>query len=228
MTPSASLGVALASAALLAGCDATGAGNSFGFLATQESPGNLGLRSARLAGGAVVVSGPEGYCIDASTLRSTSAGGFAAIASCRILSNGSEGPIVEPALVTVTVSRATGDAPSPDALASALGTELLQNRRLSAVTTGQMATGGETAFEGSDPRHWRGAFVLGDRLVGLALYAPQGSPLVGAQGAAFLNTVSSRIRANSAPAEQRAEQSQTTQDPVGTVLSRLFGEPDLQ
>lgn len=204
----AAISAALSCAALLSGCDAPGAGNALSFLATQESPEDLALRRAELAGGSINVSGPDGYCIDASTVRSSSAGGFAAIASCHILSGGTGGPIVEPALVTVTVSRATGDAPTPEALAAALGTDLLQNRDLSAITAGQMATGGQTAFEGSDPRHWRGAFLLGDHLVGLALYAPQGSPLVGLQGAAFLNTVSSRIRANSEPTRASAEQSQ--------------------
>ncbi|SHH47452.1 hypothetical protein [Marivita hallyeonensis] len=218
----------LAGAALLAGCDATGTGGSLSFLDASTDPANFAAASAQLAGGAIVVSGPDGYCVDASTLRATRVGGFAAVASCNILSGGETGPIVEPVLVTVTVSRATGPAPEPSDLARALGTELLSNREMSAIIAGRMASGGETAFQGSDPRHWRGAFTLGPHMIGLALYAPQGSPLVGAQGAAFLNTVSSRIRANSAPAEQSAEQSQTTPDPITAGLGRLFGRGDLQ
>lgn len=209
--------IALIGAMFLAACDATGAGNGLSFLeGSPDAAANMAVPSARLANGAVVVSGPEGYCVDASTLRSTLGGGFAAVVSCNILTGGDTGPIVEPVLVTVTVSRANGDAPTPDILAAALETELLRNQELSSVTVGQMANGGQTAFEGSDKRHWRGAFVLGNRLVGLALYAPEGSPLAGAQGAAFLNIVSSRIRANSAPTNRSAEQSQTTEDPTDT------------
>jgi hypothetical protein len=185
------------------------------------------MTRARLAGGQVVVSGPQGYCIDASTLRSSARGGFAAIASCNILTGGNAGVIVEPVLMTVAVSPATGPAPSLTDLASALQTTLLENRELSAVAAGQMATGGATAFEGADPRHWRGTFLIGDKLVGLALYAPVDSPLVGMQGAAFLNTVSSRIRANSSGDGPIAQQSQPTTEPLESRLGRLFEQRDL-
>jgi hypothetical protein len=213
---------------MLAGCDALTAGGSLSFLETGDTAENLALTRADLAGGAVTVLGPDGYCVDASTLRSTLSNGFAAIASCRILSGGRAGSIVEPGLVTVIVSSASDGVPTPESLAKVLDTDLLETRELSAVTVGQMATGGDTAFDGSDPRHWRGTFTLGEHVVGLALYAPKGSPLVGAQGAAFLNTVSSRIRANSKASDRSAEQSQSSQDPVTTRLSRLFGSRDLQ
>lgn len=214
--------------AVLAGCNTGWTGTALSFLEAQGDSENLALRRADLAGGAITVLGPDGYCVDASTLRSTGTGGFAALASCNILSGGRSGAIVEPGLVTVTVKPADSETPSLEALAAALETELLSTRELSAVTLGQMATGGETAFEGSDPRHWRGTFVLGQTVIGLALYAPKDSPLVGPQGAAFLNTVSSRIRANSNAAEHSAEQSQPTEDRVTMRLSRLFGERDLQ
>ncbi|MCK0150299.1 dihydroxy-acid dehydratase [Marivita sp. S6314] len=219
--------VALLGATLLAGCDASGNAGGLAFLETPDGTPAPVITSARLANGQVTVSGPEGYCVDASTLRRTPAGGFAAIASCNILSNGQSGPIVEPVLVTVTVGRAGTDAPGLEDLANALGTELTQTRELSAVNAGRMASGGQTAFQGSDPRHWRGTFILGNRVVGLALYAPQGSPFVGAQGAAFLNTVSSRIRASSQVAQRSAEQSQATTDPLAAQLGRLFGRRDL-
>lgn len=130
--------------------------------------------------------------------------------------------------MTVTVGPASGPAPSPEDLAEALGTTLLQDRALSALDLGQMATGGETAFAGSDPKHWRGAFVLGPHLIGVTLYAPTNSPLLGAQGAAFANTVSSAIRANARlDASARAEQPQSTADPLGLRLGRLFASNDL-
>ncbi len=186
------------------------------------------VTSTRLAGGVITVAGPDGYCIDPTTLRSTSLGGFAAIASCNIMSGGQDGPIVEPALMTVTVSPAAGAAPTPADLADALGATLLQDRELSALAVGQMASGGESAFDGSDPRHWRGAFVIGRHLIGVTLYAPQGSPMLGAQGAAFLNTVSSAIRANAVPdARASAEQSQPTTELLEARLGRLFESRDL-
>jgi hypothetical protein len=130
-------------------------------------------------------------------------------------------------LLTVTVSPASGTPPGLPELATALQTSLLENRELSAVTAGLMATGGANAFQGSDPRHWRGAFLIGDKLIGLALYAPVGSPQVGMQGAAFLNTVSSRIRASSSTSGPIAQQPQPATDPLASRLGRLFGQRDL-
>jgi len=119
--------------------------------------------------------------------------------------------------------------PTPQDLADALETTLTREADLDSVTAGQMATGGATAFDGSDDRHWRGAFALGNHMVALALYAPEGSPLIGAQGAAFLNTVSSRIRANSDNGGTPSlGQTETSQDPITLRLSRLFGGRDLQ
>ena len=219
---------ALLGAAYLIGCTETGAFGSLSLLQTDGSDAPQMVTTARLARGAIVVKGPDGYCIDQTTLRSSSSGGFAAIASCNIMSGGQDGPIVEPVLMTVTVSPASGAEPSPEELAEALGTQLLQSRELSALAAGQMATGGETAFAGSDPTHWRGAFAVGPHLVGVTLYAPKDSPLLGAQGAAFLNTVSSAIRANSLrTAPKSAEQSQSSADPLTARLGRLFASSDL-
>lgn len=218
---------ALLGAAVLAGCGPVGTDGALSFLQTADRRTSKALSTAVIAGGRISVSGPDGYCVDASTLRRTPTVGFAAIASCNILTDGSAGPIVEPVLLTVTVSPSPGAAPTLTDLAAALGTEVLATRELDAVTAGQMATGGDSAFPGSDPRHWRGAFVIGSDLVGLALYAPAGSPLAGAQGAAFLDTVSSRIRAKSTGAAPIAQQSQPATDPLAARLGRLFGRRDL-
>ncbi|MFP7569739.1 dihydroxy-acid dehydratase [Marivita sp. S2033] len=223
------LSAALMGATLvLAGCDPTAMPGSLSLLETGSQGAAAPLAAASLAGGAVVVSGPGGYCVDAKTLRNSDAGGFAAIASCSILSGGRDGPMVEPGLVTITVSRAPEDVPAPSDLAAALNTQLLQNRKFSAVDVGLMASGGESAFQGSDPRHWRGAFVLGEWMVGLALYAPKGSPLVGSQGAAFLNTVSSRIRASSPTPATSAELSQPSTGALAAQFDRLSEAGDLQ
>jgi hypothetical protein len=223
-----SLYAALLGAAYLTGCAETGTFGRMSLLQTDSSDSADLMTTARLARGDIIVKGSDGYCIDPTTLKNTSTGGFAAIASCNIMSGGKDGPIVEPALMTVTVSPAPGAAPSPEELAEALGTQLLQSRELSALAAGRMATGGETAFVGSDPTHWRGAFVIGPHLIGVTLYAPKDSPLLGAQGAAFLNTVSSTIRANSLrDAPESAEQSQSTVDPLTARLGRLFASSDL-
>lgn len=220
---------ALLGAAVLIGCDEIDPSGRMSLLGRSAGAEASVLTSAGLAGGAIHVSGPDGYCVDPDSLRRTATGGFAAIASCNILSGGAQGPVVEPALATVTVSQADASAPTPPDLAAALQTELLTTREFDAVTVGQMASGGAEAFVGSDPRHWRGAFLVGPYLVGVTLYAPRNSPLVSTQGAAFLNTVSSRIRARFVPAAgESAEQSQSPENELKAGLGRLFERRDLQ
>ncbi|WP_405117157.1 hypothetical protein L0Z64_17410 [Phaeobacter sp. BS23] len=45
---------------------------------------------------------------------------------------------------------------------------------------------------GASPVHWRGAFVLNDQLVALALYAPGGSRNLGGRGARLLNELTAK------------------------------------
>lgn len=191
---------ALFGAACLAGCTETGAFADFSVFQRGGDAPVTAQTTTRLAGDAIKVSGPDGYCVDPDTRQSTANSGFAALASCRIITGGQIGPIVEPALVTVTVSPVSDPPPdvdpTPNDLATALNTELLETQTLSALSLGKLATGGETAFLGSNPAHWRGAFVHGPYLIGVTLYAPTASPLLGPQGAAFVDVVAANIRAH--------------------------------
>ena len=99
-------------AVVLAGCGPVGTDGTLSFLQAAERSDSPALPGTTLAGGRISVSGPQGYCIDATTLRRTPTGGFAAIASCNILTGGAEGPIVEPVLLTVSVSPFPGTAPT--------------------------------------------------------------------------------------------------------------------
>lgn len=153
------------------------------------------LARVTLAGGDVTVAGPDGYCVDPSTRRTAPDRGFALIASCHILSDGKAGPPVVPMLVTVTVGPRgdSPDLPTPQALAQAANADLLDGRASPDRVVAHLASGGDDMFDGSDPRYWRAAFLQGDRMVGLALYAPSGSALAGEQGAAMITRVKDRI-----------------------------------
>lgn len=226
-----SLGAALCTA-LLSGCDATAPGGASFFSNPRDEAGQGEtvrlLRQAEL-GGAIRVSGPEGYCIDPATLDASRKSGFAVLASCNILSGGAAGAVVEPAIVTIAASPSgEGAPPAPDSLAEALGTTMLADRSTEEFTLAQMAAGGDTAFDGGDPRHWRAGFSLGGLSVGLALYAPKGSPLAGSAGAAFLETVRSRIRATNAQKTADAEIPPAGADPLAEGLRRLFTRRNLQ
>ncbi|WP_417207897.1 dihydroxy-acid dehydratase [Antarctobacter sp.] len=185
------------------------------------------LARVSLAGGDVVVAGPDGYCIDPSTRRTAPERGFALIASCHILSGGRAGRPVVPMLVTVTVGpRGDGpDLPTPKALAQVANAKLLASKTASDRVVAHLGSGGDIMFDGSDPRYWRAAFLQGDRLVGLALYAPRGSALAGEQGAAMISRVRDRIAQLSAANPRRSVT--PTQKPTGGWLGRLFNRQDL-
>ncbi|MCA0953862.1 dihydroxy-acid dehydratase [Mameliella sediminis] len=221
-----------AGALLLAGCmasspdsnpdgaDARARAGLAAFFAGSGGTRVTPLAKASLAGGDVVVAGPEGYCLDPRTKRSGPERGFAVIASCYIISGGKAGYSVPPMLVTVTVGPRgdSTDLPTPQALAQVAGADLLDGRTRRGQVTAHLSSGGDEMFDGSDPRYWRSAFVQGGRLVGLALYAPRGSALAGDRGATAL----ARVRDTIARLSPTVEASTPTPKPAGGVLGRLF------
>jgi hypothetical protein len=190
----------------VAGCSAgvpnDGGSALRGFLGQTAKPVPLGR--AALAGGDVRLAGPAGYCIDPTTLRVGSNQSFALLASCRILSEGARGPEVEPVLIAVTVGpRGSGrDLPEPQTLARVAQSPLLQGRVVDGLSLALLARGGDSAFDGGDPRYWRAAFVQGGRLVGLALYVPSGSRVLQARGPEMLQTLHAQVRGDSPKAER--------------------------
>ncbi len=198
-------GIAVLASFWVAGCAAgvPNDGGAFrGFLGQNETP--VPLSRATLAGGDVRLSGPAGYCIDPETLRVGSNQSFALLASCRILSEGARGPEVEPVLIAVTVgARGSGaDLPGPQTLANVAQAPLLEGQVREGLSLALLARGGDTAFDGGDPRYWRGAFVQGGRLVGLALYVPMGSVILQARGAEMLQSLRAQVRSDSPKAER--------------------------
>lgn len=185
--------------------------------------GQAPLAKVSLAGGDVVVSGPKGYCIDPATKKAGPERGFAVIASCLILSDGKAGEQVAPMLLTVTVGPRgdTADLPTPQALAQASDARLLDWKIARDRVSAHLESGGDVKFDGSDTRYWRGAFLQGGRLVGLALYAPRGSRLAGAGGAELLNGVSDRIARDSPSAQPGTDRARRPAR-TGGLLGRLF------
>ncbi|MHA6324709.1 dihydroxy-acid dehydratase [Roseivivax sp. CAU 1753] len=216
MTARAGQVVAVVAALALSGCAVSPDGDfdmPKGFLSGFQSPGSEGgnaalaqpdaarslVETVAVAGGDVVVAAPFGYCVDPSTLESGRNGGFVVLASCNILSGGASGASVPPALITVTVGRAERNAVRPDAatLARLADAPLLQMRDEDGLSLAFLGSGGDALFSGGNPRYWRGAFLQGSRLVGLAVYAPAGSGIDGEDGARLLEATFRRIREES-------------------------------
>lgn len=161
------------------------------------------LDQVALAGGEVVVTGPQGYCIDPTTVRKRATRGFAMLAACQILSGGEKGGWAEPVLMTVTVGPrgASGDLPSAADLASAAGAGLAGEQVEPGFVAANLDAGGTAFLSGGDDRHWRGAFVQSGHLIGLALYAPKGSRLAGPAGGTLLGRLQDAIEKASGGAD---------------------------
>lgn len=227
------LGLGLGLALMLAGCDGAPLSTPGGASDARPAP----LSRVSLAGG-VVVAGPQGYCIDPATSKSGATRSFAVMASCLILSGGQVGSYVPPAMITVAVGPRgdTSDLPSAATLAEVSGAPLLAQMREDGLVIAHLGRGGDDVLDGGDPAYWRGAFLQNGRVIGLALYAPNGDAMAGKAGAAMLQRVRDSIRqANTAakpavlatssgaalperPTEKAAQKG---------VLSRLFGPAGL-
>ena len=157
------------------------------------------LRQLSLYDGEVIVAGPRGYCIDADHMKRGVFGAFIPLASCESLRQ-QAGVGVEPGLLTVAVlPRQTADA-MPDAAelaASMEGDEALQTIDGDGLSIVQFATGGARALPGGDPRYWRAGMVINGHLVGLAVYAREGSPLAGRRGLRLIMALAEELRGRS-------------------------------
>jgi len=172
--------------------------NKVGFFARlQGDPMKSGavMRRAPMAGGNVVVAGPKGYCIDGKSLTDKISGGFAILASCFSLTKGRVGGYVEPAIMTVTVLPRKLRAEQPDAATLGSGTtQVLERIDGDGISLVHLARGGKALSESSDPKYWRGAMVINGHVVGLAVYAPNGSKLAGPEGRKLAMALAEQLR----------------------------------
>ncbi|WP_375688477.1 hypothetical protein [Pseudooceanicola sp. LIPI14-2-Ac024] len=192
--------------------DATagGEGSLFAVVSTLSRPIGDPLPQAPIAGGEILVKGPEGYCVDGSSLDNRATGGFAMLASCYVMTGGKSGPQVAPVVMTVAASPldpAVG-VPSRDALAGAFApAPVLARSQVRGVTLVHLGTGGDTRVPQADPRHWRGAMELNGFLVLFAVYGPQNSTEAGKGGSALLLELADALRAaKPAPGPERTAQ----------------------
>jgi hypothetical protein len=154
------------------------------------------LRQVTVARGAIEVSGPPGYCIDPAALRDGPRESFVLLASCAIL----EGVALagaEPAILTVTVSEPEPEVATPGAAelaAAAGGAGVLSAREADGLSLVHLDRGGDAVLPRGDARHWRGATRRGERMIGLAVYAPSDGRLAGPDGGALLVELADGVR----------------------------------
>lgn len=176
-----------------------------------------------MARGAIAVAAPPGYCVDPAALRDAEDGSFVLMASCASLDPRAGGPAALPAILTVTVSAADPELEPPRAaeLAQATPVPAIATVQRGGLALAHFAEGGDAILPGGDPRHWRGATASGGRVIGLALYAPEGSTLAGEAGGQLVGAAAARIEAR-APRGQPSESEQRQRTGLGGALARLF------
>ena len=185
----------------LTACDETG-GLPFAadLGAIAERQGRTRLANVGLAGGDIVLSAPDGYCIDRQTLRRLGPNGFAVIARCDTMGVPGGFGGFDLAIITVTTARQQpgSSAPTPSDVARSAGSaKVLDTRSRDGLALVRFGTGGH-AVEGVSDIHWRGAFALNGHLVGIGLYAPDGSDALGSGGMSLLRDLARRTRDASA------------------------------
>lgn len=159
---------------------------------------------ASFAQGRVTLVAPSGHCIDTTMLRQETEGGFALLPRCNLLNGAQLFGRNRAAVITATIGPARGsETPSTTDLArTAAGAKLLYYDDKGPLPLVRLHWPGHSAMGGSgaSDEQWRGAFVVNGHLVVLALYAPEGSDLLGPAGARLLTDMTRR----SQKASQRA------------------------
>ncbi|MFV1601426.1 MULTISPECIES: hypothetical protein [unclassified Phaeobacter] len=179
----------LLAAAALAACTAD-SGLSLVGAKTEPQPGDITRMS--FASDTIHLVPPAGFCIDPRMTGHRAEGGFAIVVPCSSLRPGPASR--NRALITVAVGPAgPADAAltSADLLKTAPGARLVAERNDMMLPLVKLNMPDHRA-RGASPVHWRGAFVLNDQLVAVALYAPSGSRNLGRRGAQLLNELTAK------------------------------------
>lgn len=180
------------------------------------APGGTSVARLAVAGGAVTVAGPRGYCIDPARSGEGEEGAFVLLGPCDALAEsprGIQAPQVR-AMLSATVAPAgtgPGVAESLELLesyfASAAGRALLSREGVAeTVTLRAMARDGDALIlhvsdtsraEGPPlaPDYWRVLMGVGDRMVTLNVWTPAIAPLDADDGRAVIQAFLERMRA---------------------------------
>ncbi|MFA3919211.1 hypothetical protein [Ruegeria hyattellae] len=184
--------IAVLTLVLLAGCDE--------LVAPQQD--HVLPRSVVLAGGDVVIRAPNGYCVEQRSVRNGSSNSFALLARCDALGAGAGKNAQGLALITVT-TEARADAVQPDARALTRSAAPAQPSATRSYGGMPVIRFDETSHRvrGASPQVWRSGFVANGHVVALALYAEEGSLMLGDRGARLLSELARRTRVASANAK---------------------------
>lgn len=156
------------------------------------------LLQTSLAGGAVQVVPPQGYCIDPKSLKSR----FALMARCDALGLPDMVTAAPRGILTLALTEADGDAPlpTPQQVAQAAGlTQIQETGSVEGATI--FVAQGPVPAEGMSPRHWRGTARIGGHVASVTLYGAPQSRAISEEGRALVADLirQSRSKSSNAP-----------------------------
>ena len=169
-------------------------GQGFSFGGGTGAP-DKPLRQTALAGGAVQVVPPQGYCIDPKSLKRR----FALMARCDALGLPEVVTAAPRGILTLALIEAEAEAPlpTPQQVAEATGLSQLQEAGSIKGATIFVAQGPVPA-EGMSPRHWRGMARIGGHVASVTLYGAPQSRAISEEGRALVADLIRQSRSKSA------------------------------
>jgi hypothetical protein len=153
-----------------------------------------------IAGGALSVISPDGFCVSNKGLKKRANGSFVLFASCDALGQSDAGAAQFNAFITLTtIPRPNGYRVTSDDLF-----DLAEGNVDTAINTENMplvqVSGGTPVADWVSDTHWRGAFTRNGHIVMLALYAEDGGRALTSEGADLLRQLERRTTSADEPA----------------------------
>ena len=203
--------IVLAVPFLVAACT-SGSGPSLSF-APGLSKGSA-PKSVAVAKGAIVVAGPQDYCVDKRGSRLGGGTAFVLLASCANLSrDATEFHPTNHALLTASVEKQNGESPAAADLLTLVNSTagraaLARDGRAESVSVVTAVQDGDSvlmqindqsdgAAPGLESTYWRGLFTLNGRLITTTVVGFKARPLPSDNGLAMLKAFEQRIRSAS-------------------------------
>ncbi len=237
----------IAAAFLLSACSGGGLGGGLGTGIGGASAVNAPL-TAVVTSDRVVVAGPEGYCVDQSSLRATDDTGFVLLGNCAAITNSRRAAQpATPSVLTAAVSgpgdsrRIEGNLGAMDSFfRSEEGLRLLsRGQDPSSVTILDSAIEGgafllhardssEASIQGVQPEYWRAYMDIGNRIATLSVLGLEGRELSATESQQTLRSFIQAMRSANFGAPPPAEPQQSPLDysprptPPATELRPLW------
>lgn len=184
-------------------------------LAACVATGTSGTRAVAVSGGAVTVTGPQGYCIDRGATREGASGAFVLFGTCAALTgSASAGQPAQAAVLTASVGQPAAEGADLSATLPAMASffpsvpgraALSRSGDAGTVRVHEVTRAGDVLYirlsdsavaadQSVQPGYWRALMPVRGRIVTLAVLSPARAPLTFADQRAILDRFVARMR----------------------------------